>query len=60
MIARLPVPIPNSLRRREDNLLDETTAVSMSLTGSRFFFGIGTKALPSWGSMTRRSNLLRA
>ena len=23
-----------------------TTAVSMSLTGSRFFFGIGTKALP--------------
>ena len=34
-----------------------TTAVLMSPTGSRFVFGIGTKALPSWGSKTRWNNL---
>src|SRR5438045_9369252 len=27
-----------------------TTTVSMSLAGSCFFFGIGTRALPSWDS----------
>ena len=29
----------------------------MSLTGSCFSSEIGTKALPSWGSKTRRNNL---
>ena len=30
----------------------------MSLRGLALLFGIGTKALPSWGSKTRRNNLL--
>ena len=34
-----------------------TTAVSISLTGSRFSSGIGTEALPLWDSRTRWNNL---
>ena len=33
------------------------TAVSMSSRGLVLLFGIGTKALPSWDSKTRRNNL---
>jgi hypothetical protein len=33
------------------------TAVSMSSRGPVLLFGIGTKALPSWDSKTRRNNL---
>src|SRR5277367_5294262 len=35
-----------------------TAAVLMSLRGLALLFGIGTKALPSWGSRTRWNNLL--
>ena len=35
-----------------------TVAVSMSLAGSRFSSESALKALPSWGSKTRRNNLL--
>src|SRR5271166_1955943 len=34
-----------------------TAAVLMSLRGLALLFGIGTKALPSWGSKTRWNNL---
>jgi hypothetical protein len=35
-----------------------TTAVSMSLTGSRFSSESAPKALPPWDSRTRRNNLM--
>src|SRR6201987_2845654 len=36
-----------------------TTAMSMSLVGSRLLFGIGAKAFPSWDSRTRWNDLYR-
>ena len=44
-------------RSRSSSFRLSTIAVLMSLAGSRFYFELGTRALPSWDSKTRWNNL---